>query len=248
LIEDFWMFALVLNEVIKLKRSLVLVVCVAAPICAASFPLMVMLNRPGPKPWVQLLAEGAAVWAYFMYPMAVTALSVLMAQIEHGPRMWNHLLALPISRLSIFLAKIFVLVALVVLMSLALYLSLYATILLGVRIIPGAAATGDPQFGETFESILLLGGAGLMMVVVQLWIALRFKNFAAPLIVGIVGTFLALATHSAKHGVFLPWLAPAYTFTLPAPVSVAVVGFGYLGGLLLIPIMIAHLAQHEQTS
>lgn len=239
------MLALILNEFIKLKRSLVLMVCLAAPLCAATFPVMVMLNKPGPKPWVQLLAEGAAVWAYFMFPMAVTSLSVLMAQIEHGPRMWNHLLTLPTRRTSIFLAKVVVLVALVLLMALALYVFLYGAILLATHLIAGASATGNPQWGETLLSIFLLNGAGLMMVVIQLWVALRFRNFAVPLVVGIVGTFLALAVRSAKRGVFLPWLAPAYTFTLPDPTSIAVVGFGYLGGLALIPVMIAHLANHE---
>ena len=239
------MLAPVLNEFIKLKRSLVLMVCLAAPLCAATFPVMVMLNKPGPTPWVKLLAEGAAVWAYFMFPMAVTALSVLMAQIEHGPRMWSHLLTLPTRRTSIFLAKIVVLAALVLLMALALYTFLYAVILMAAHLIPGARATGDPQWGETLVSLLLLNGAGLMMVVVQLWVALRFRNFAVPLVVGIVGTFLALAVRSARQGVFLPWLAPAYAFTLPAPTSIAVVGFGYLGGLVLIPVMIAHLARHE---
>lgn len=239
------MLALILNEVIKLKRSLVLMVCLAAPLCAATFPVMVMLNRPAAKPWVQLLAEGAAVWAYFMFPMAVTALSVLMAQIEHGPRMWSHLLTLPTRRSSIFLAKVVVLVALVLLMALALYVFLYAAVLLATLLIPGARATGDPQAGETLVSLLLLNGAGLMMVVIQLWVALRFRNFAVPLVVGIVGTFLALAVRSARQGVFLPWLAPAYTFTLPDRTSLAVVGFGYLGGLALTPLMIAHLARHE---
>lgn len=239
------MLALVLNEFIKLKRSLVVMVCLAAPLCAATFPVMVMLNKPGPKPWVQLLAEGVAVWAYFMFPMAVTALSVLMAQIEHGPRMWNHLLTLPTRRTSIFLAKIVVLAALVLLMAVALYASLYVAILAATHLIPGASATGDPQWGETVVSILLLNGAGLMMVVIQLWVALRFRNFAVPLVVGIVGTFLALAVRSAKQGVFLPWLVPAYTFTLPEPTSIAVVCFGYLGGAAIIPIVIAHLAQHE---
>ncbi len=241
------MLALVLNECIKLKRSLAVMVCLAAPLCAATFPVMVMLNKPGPKPWVQLLAEGAAVWAYFMFPMAVTALSVLMAQIEHGPRMWNHLLALPTRRSSVFLAKVVVLAALVLVMAVALYACLYAAILLATLLIPGARATGDPQAGETLVSILLLNGAGLMMAVIQLWVALRFRNFAVPLVVGIVGTFLALAVRAAKQGVFLPWLAPAYTFTLPDPTSLAVVGFGSLGGLVLIPVMVAHLARHEPT-
>lgn len=240
------MFRLILNEAIKLKRTLVLLVCLAAPICAGAFPVMVMLNHPGGKPWVEMLGEGAAVWAYFLLPMAVTALTVLVAQLEHGSRMWNHLLTLPVDRGQLFAAKLLVVLGLVLLMSLLLYLSLYGAVILGIHVIPGAVATGDPQWGETLVSLLLMNGAGLTMIVVQLWAALRFRSFAAPLVLGIVGTFLALAIQAARKPVFLPWLAPAYTFTINRPDSLAVVAFGYLGGLVLTPVMLWHLSRHQQ--
>ncbi len=130
------MFALVVNDIVKLKRTLVLLVCLAAPLCAGAFPLMVMLNHPGDKPWVQVLGEGAAVWAYFLLPMAVTALTVLVAQIEHGPRMWNHLLSLPVNRGRLFAAKIVVTLGLVLLMCLVLYAVLYGAVIAGAALIP----------------------------------------------------------------------------------------------------------------
>lgn len=242
------MFGLILNEIIKLKRTLVLMVCLAAPLCAGAFPVMVMLNHPGDKPWVQMLGEGAAVWAYFLLPMAVTAVTVLVAQIEHGPRMWNHLLALPVHRGRLFAAKIVVTLGLVLLMSLVLYVVLYAAVIAGVCLIPGASVSGDPQWGETFASLLILNGAGLTMIVIQLWVALRFRSFAVPLVLGIVGTFFALAIQAAKTAIFLPWLAPAYTFTLTRPDSLRVVIFGYACGLVLIPLMLWHLSRHERAA
>jgi len=238
---------LILNEFIKLKRSLVLLICLAAPLCAAGFEVMVMLGRHGPRPWVQILDEGAAVWAYFLLPMAVTAVTVLVAQIEHGARMWNHLMTLPRRRAGIFVAKTVAVVVLLAFMTLVLYVALYAAVLVAAAILPGAAVTGDPQWGDTFSSLFLMDGAALTMTVIQLWLALRFKSFALPLVVGIVGTFLALAIQAAHQGVFLPWLAPAYTFSLTTPSSLAVVIFGYVGGLVLMPVMALHLAQHQRT-
>ncbi len=84
------------------------------------------------------------------------------------------------------------------------------------------------------------------MIVIQLWVALRFRSFAIPLVLGIVGTFFALAIQAAKKAVFLPWLAPAYTFTLTRPDSLHVVIFGYAGGVVLIPLMLWHLSQHQR--
>ncbi len=242
------MFALITNEIAKLKHTLVLLVCLAAPLCAGLFPVMIMVNRPGPKPWVQMLGEGAAVWAYFLLPMAVTAVTVLVAQIEHGPRMWNHLLTLPVNRGKLFAAKLIVVLGLMLVMSVVLYLVLYGAVIAGLCLVPGATATGDPQWGDTFTSLLLMNGAGLTMIVIQLWVALRFRGFAIPLVLGIVGTFFALAIQAAHKGVFLPWLAPAYTFTITRPDSLMVVIFGYAGGLLLIPVMLWHLSQHQRLS
>jgi lantibiotic transport system permease protein len=242
------LFALIFNDIVKLKRTLVLLVCLAAPLCAAAFPVMVMLNHPQTRPWVQLLGEGAAVWAYFLYPMAVTALTVLVAQIEHGPRMWNHLLTLPVDRARLFAAKIAVVLGLVGLMTLILYAVLYAAIICATLFIPGAAVSGDPQMSDTFTSLFMMNGAGFMMIILQLWLALRFNSFTVPLVAGIVGTFLALAIQASKAFVFLPWLAPAYTFTITKPGSLAVVIFGYAGGLLLVPVMLWHLSRHERTN
>ncbi|MEI9902991.1 MAG: ABC transporter permease [Asticcacaulis sp.] len=242
------MFAIIVNDIVKLKRTLVLMVCVAAPLCAGAFPVMVMLNHPDAKPWIQMLGEGAAVWAYFLFPMAVTALTVLVAQIEHGPRMWNHLLALPVDRGKLFAAKLVVVAGLCVLMTVILYVVLYAAVIAGAAFIPGATVTGDPQWADTFVSLLMMTGAGLCMIVIQLWVALRFRSFAVPLVLGIVGTFFALAIQAAKAAVFLPWLAPAYTFTVTRPGSLAVVIFGYAGGLVLIPLMLWHLSRYERTN
>lgn len=240
------MLTLIINEIIKLKRTLALLVCVAAPVCAASFIVMMMMHRPGPKPWIQMLGEGAAVWAYFLFPMAVTAVTLLVAQLEHGTRMWSHLLALPGSRSAFFAAKLVVVLLLVSVMNVVLYVCLYGAIIAGTGVIPGAAATGVPQWGDTFFSLFLMVGAGLMMVVLQLWVALRFESFAVPLVVGIVGTFFALAVNSAVKGVFLPWLAPASCFTITDPRSLAVVVFGSVGGLALVPLMLWHLSRHQR--
>jgi ABC-2 type transport system permease protein len=162
--------------------------------------------------------------------------------------MWNHLLTLPVSRAKVFGAKILAVAGLVLLMTVVLYVALYAVVAACIAIIPGAEATGAPQFADTFASLLLMDGAAFTMVIVQLWIALRVRSFALPLVVGIVGTFFALCIQSARTPIFLPWVAPAYAFTIVRPESFAVVAFGYLGGLALTPVMLWRLSRLQRTS
>ena len=51
------------------------------------------------------------MWGVFLLPMVVTACTALIAQIEYRGRAWDHLLALPIPRWRIFLAKTLVVLA-----------------------------------------------------------------------------------------------------------------------------------------
>ncbi|WP_255409777.1 ABC transporter permease [Luteimonas sp. 100069] len=93
-------------EFTKLRGSLALLLCLVAPVVVAVL-MALIFNRHGggDTPWRMYLMGNAATWAFFMLPMTVTALTVLVAQMEHGPRMWNHLLALPIPRRHVFFAK-----------------------------------------------------------------------------------------------------------------------------------------------
>ena len=64
-----------------------------------------LIEADRPSPWPVFATNVAALWAFFMLPMTVTALTVLVAQLEHGPKFWNHLLALPIARWRLYAAK-----------------------------------------------------------------------------------------------------------------------------------------------
>jgi hypothetical protein len=64
--------------------------------------------------WMQ---SSTMAWAFFMLPMSVTALTALVAHMEHGPRAWDHLRALPTPRWKIYAAKAICVIALVTVMS-----------------------------------------------------------------------------------------------------------------------------------
>src|SRR4029079_4893620 len=115
------MLAYMTAEFMKLKRSLALLLCVSAPIFVRVSGVLIGLHSHKPMPLDRYAMTGAAFWAFAMLPMTVTALSVLIAQMEHGPRTWDHLLALPGARPWLFLAKAIVMLALVAAMSLWLF-------------------------------------------------------------------------------------------------------------------------------
>lgn len=239
------MLNLVHAEIAKLKGSLVLLLCAFAPLSLAGFGALLLLDREEPTQWGQYLAECLAMWAYFMLPMTVTALTVLVAQMEHGPRMWNHLLALPQPRWAIYLAKAIVVVGAMAVTCLILFVSLYAGANATEALLPGAQITGDPAYMHAAAVIGLTFAAAVAMIVVQLWAALRFASFVPPLVIGIGGTFVTLAVAASKQGIFLPWVLPVYVLGIETDNGKMALAAGLGGGALLAALMLIDMSRRE---
>jgi ABC-2 type transport system permease protein len=240
------MLTLVYVETIKLRRSLALALCFAAPACVAFICLLFLVSKKGPSPWHGLFGEGLALWAYFMLPMSVTALTVLIAQIEHGPRMWNHILALPVPRWRIFAAKAVVALGMAALMTVV-----FTAMLIGIGFgwsaaIPDRALTGAPPLGMLALSMACVFVASFALVAVQLWAALRFRSFVPPLTLGIMGTFGALAVTASKQFYIFPWLLGAYAMQIDAHHAQEAIGWGFFGGISLFAVMCADLTTREK--
>ena len=89
-------------EAHKLRRSLALLLAAVAPLLIAVFVFFNLLRVDKAAPWAMTLQSSAAIWAFFMLPMSVTALTALVAHTEHGPRAWDHLRALPLPRWHLY--------------------------------------------------------------------------------------------------------------------------------------------------
>lgn len=236
---------LVAAEFLKLRRSLVLLLCAAAPTLVAVLSFLMFVRWEKPQPWSLFAMGGAAMWSYFMLPMTITALTVLVAQLEHGPRAWNHILALPVPRWQIFLAKALVVLTLVAGMSIALVLLIPVAGLLGEEAKAGDQLLGAVPWRGTGILLAKMFLGSVLLTVLQLWAALSFRSFVPPLVLGIGGTFVAVAATSAKEGPFFPWLIPTNALaTDPARAALAL-DIGLYGGLLLLAAMVIHMSHRE---
>ncbi|HRO31776.1 MAG TPA: ABC transporter permease [Brevundimonas sp.] len=235
----------VLNiEIRKLNRSLALLLAVTAPCLIGIFGFFNITRFDQAGPWEQWLLTSVGVWAFFMLPMSVTALTALVGQMEHSPRSWDHLRALPVPRWRLYAAKAVCVLGLVVLMS-ALNLALtYGAVQLAAHVKPAIRPTGDPELLKTAWVLAKVLAAALLMIAIQFWAALRFASFVPALALGIGGTFFAVVATGAKQGVFFPW-----------QMAVNVMGEGWrhdtalmLGaglGVVALTAAIAHLAWRE---
>lgn len=241
------MIALLACEAAKLRRSLVILLVAAAPLCVTAFAAIALATRSGEVRWERFLDEGLAMWSFFMLPMSVTALTLLLAQLEHGARMWTHLLALPISRAQLYLAKAAVAFGLLILMQALVFAGLYSA---GFAIdagFGGGKLVGDRQVDEMAIGLAAMAIGAMPMLVIQLWVALRWRSFVAPLVVGIIGTFFALVITASGVDVYIPWLLQIYATMWPKARGVIGVSVGLAGGVAILTAMTAAMARREAT-
>ena len=232
-------------EAFKLRRSLALLLAAVAPLLIAVFVFFNLLRLGKAAPWAMTLQMSAAIWAFFMLPMSVTALTALVAHAEHGPRSWDHLRALPLPRWHLYAAKAVCVLGVVAAMSLWLaILTLLAVDLVGT-IKPAVAATGPL---DTLAYLQMLGRVFLsawLLVAVQLWIALRYASFVPALAVGIGGTFFAVVATSAKVGAVLPWQIPVNQLATDPMRVQFTLAVGCIGGCAMFAAMLWRMGRRD---
>ncbi len=229
-------------EFLKLRRSLALLLVSSAPLFVMVICVLIGLHSDKPMPLDRYSMTGAAFWAFAMLPMTVTALSVLMAQMEHGPKTWDHFLALPGARRWLFPAKALTMLFLVAAMTGWLYLLL----LLGAWFVGLIhPVTGVLDAAALRLTLSKMAAASVLMCVIQLWTAMRFRSFVPPLVLGIVGTFVAVAAASAREGAYFPWLMPLHILSTEAAMQQMALWTGAFGGLVAMAVMLTDLSRRE---
>jgi hypothetical protein len=233
----------IVAEVLKLRRSLVLLLCLAAPSCVAVLTTLITLRVERAPDLHQFAMGTPGIWAFAMLPLAITALSVLLAQMEHGPRTWHHVLTLPGARPNVYLAKGLVMLALIAGMSMLLWVQ----ILLSGAIVGALRSdtTGTIDAAALAWLLAKMAAATTLVAMLQLWVALRFRSFVPPLVFGIAGTFAAIVATSAEEGIYFPWLMAVNVLTLEPGRQETALLLGGVGGLAVLGVMLAHLSWRE---
>lgn len=238
-------FAPLFVEARKLNRSLAAVLAVAAPSLIAIFVFFNMMRGKAPQPWDMWMISAFGIWAFFMLPMSVTALTALVAHMEHGPRSWDHLRALPLPRWRLYAAKMICVLGVVAAMSAAVLAGTWAAVTLAAAIKPELQPTGAFELARYAGLLGKMYLAALLMISIQLWVALRWASFVPALAVGIGGTFFSVVATSAKQGVFFPWQMPVNMLATEAWRVQTALGLGLgLGAVVLIAALV-HLSRRE---
>lgn len=198
------MGAVLRSEWYKLRKSKILPIIVAGPLIA--FIIGAMFNydslEDGANKWYFAVILMNLTYALLFLPLITGVLASSICRYEHQAGGWKQLLALPVTRGSVFISKYVLLLLLVFLIQL-----LYLGTIYTVGKINGFT---DPfPIDIIWKSII--GGwlATFPLVALQLWMSMAFKSFAAPFAINVIFTLpTILAVNSERFGPFYPWAQP----------------------------------------
>ena len=239
------LYRAVLAEGMKLNRSLILLLAAAPPLMLGLMVVAVVLSRDMTENWNQLAMSGAAIWAYLLMPLTVTALTALMAGIEHGCAGWTWTLAQPVPKAIIFTAKALVTLAVTALISVGVALAVLGGGHLVQMIDPDMVMEGRPPYALMAGLMLKMWLASLLMTAIQFTVAHAAASFATPVIVGIGGVFVSVVATSSQYGVFFPWLLPVNMLATENDRAVQALLTGSIGGVLVFILACVWLARRD---
>lgn len=228
------MFRVLHAELLKLRRTLAFRVIFVLPMLVALLQFFALwrARKFGAdfKLWETLPTNMLSIWAVFMMPLLITLETALLNGIEHGDRQWKHILALPVPRYAVYLAKFFVAQALVAASTLFLCV---LTVLAGLAITqlrPELANSGPVSYGWIAKHAALVWLAAWLIIAIHTWVSARWSGFVVALGTGIGGTFFALFAAGASVGKYYPWLFPMNVFSAERFETALLLGAG--GGVV----------------
>jgi hypothetical protein len=232
-------------ELTKLKGSLVILLVLGPPAMMVVMIPAAILTGNTADAWLPVTMGAAAIWAYLLMPLTMTALTALVAGLEHQSGGWTWTLSQPAPKPLIFAVKAIVCVLLMGLISAGVGAAVIAGVFIAQSVAPETALVGEPPIAFL---AMLLGRmliASLLALAIQFAVAHAFSAFAVPIIVGISGTFVAVVATSAQAGIYFPWLFAVNMLAgEPARAEQALLS-GLIGGVIVFAASCIWLARRD---
>ena len=231
-------------EMLKMKRTLALLMVLVTPGTVVAMQFFNMLQRGEnlegfrADPW-GVLAQGVlAIWAILMLPLFITLETALLAGMEHGAHQWKHLFALPVPRWTIYAAKLLVGAGLLALSTLALVGGVLAAGLALQVLLPRVPFPAAIPWWEILRPAGLIFLTAGLILAIHTWISLRWASFTVAVSVGIVATVGGVIIgQSLTWWKYYPWALAVNVISDPAmqdlPLALTLgIGGGIVAGVL----------------
>ncbi|NLM51414.1 MAG: ABC transporter permease subunit [Firmicutes bacterium] len=230
-------YRLIKGELLKQKRSFLWPVVIFTPLvgtlltfanfCLRYDYLRGLAAKQNLSSWQLLLTQHHFLWAFFL-PLVATIVASHVHYLEYKSSGWKQILALPVSRIKVYVAK-WVLVFL---------LNLFMIIENSICLFLVGKVLGFP---EIFDLSLFLTYTGYQIVAVsgligsQCFLSANLSNASVAMTIGFVGVasslFFAQSEQLAK---FIPYAHMIFTLPDPTINNAIALNYGFSCGLIFL--------------
>jgi len=172
-----------------------------------------------------------------LFPLFIILICTLLPQIEFRNNTWKQVFTSPQTKANVFLAKFMNVHLLMLTFLIATHLFMFLTIIAINFIKPNLDLFKHP-FNESIVIVNAANAYLIMLAVcaIQFWIGLRFRNFIAPIGIGLVlwlvGTIMAIQINSSLVNYF-PYSFQAYLVSPKLKPQLTQIAWTSLGYALL---------------
>ena len=248
------MWALVIAEAIKVRRSAPLRLAIAAPLLLFLLETLTMFSRgqfnvtdPAVL-WRQLLSFGWIMWLGLFTPALVALQAICLVNVEHSGKHWKQLFALPIPRWKVFAVKM-LFCGFLMAVSFAVFTTASTGGVLLFSGVRGLHLAGSIPWLEIGLTAVRGFAACWLLIVVHTWISVRYPGVVVPAGVAFTALLVGFMLINWNPGIFGWW----YPWTLPINVrpeglydghnTLAPALFGAIAGAVLAPMASWHLGR-----
>lgn len=218
-------------ELLKIKRKGIWFLTFLGPIGVVALQIVNYgvrrdyLLQQSDDDWLYYI-ENVSVFTPLALVLGIAILTSFMMSIENETNAWKQLLALPVSKTSVYLAKFTVLAGLLLIAS---CLLLVGTLVLGLALDLGS----EIPYGALVKYSFYPFFASLPVLALQLWVASVSENQGIPTTVGILGFILTYSAYYLPDWMIWKWPTlmndwgePLYNALLGAGVGIVVYMLG----------------------
>ncbi|HLS09097.1 ABC transporter permease [Lentibacillus sp.] len=214
------------SDFLKIKRKGLWLLTLIGPLGVV---FLQMVNYAVRKDY--LLQQSDDNWHYYLLnvnaftPLAlvlgIVILTSLMASVENETNAWKQLIALPVSKMAVYLSKFTVLL---VLLFVASVLLLIFTLSFGMYLDLGDEMPYVSLIKFSFYPYL----AALPVLALHLWIALVSRHQGIPVTMGVIGVILTYMAYNLPNWMIWKWPALMQEWAEPAMIIWLGIGCGLL--------------------
>ncbi|MEP7367756.1 MAG: ABC transporter permease [Acidobacteriota bacterium] len=232
-------------ELLKMKRTSAWKMVVLCPALVTAMVFFVAYQAPFStlhldgvrNEWPKLARSILWFWTFLMMPLYITLQTAVMAGLDHSENHWKSLLARPVPRWTLYVAK---LIAVLVLFACSM-LVLVAGIFLAGAVLPWIqpeVVFGYPvPWARIVRDAANIAGLAFLALTLQYWVSVRWRSFSIAMGFGmtaaVVGFFsVAVGQQLGGWPQYVPWALPMLVLAKQPHSIGAALSLGGVLGLL----------------